>query len=288
MDDVYDYSGLEARLLHPDRQPSNVARATMARPGDLATARADLAGTGPDPDTDNRRRFRHQHTCPACRGKGSIGGYDNDGDWEDGRWGCSACAGRGHRPDSPVTATPGRDHLLAFAADAHGTSTAETLARTAAWHLRPWGLPAPAGVVWRVGGPLASLYATNQFIAGAPRQSIEVLADLLTHCWAVELADATQTITLDQPYGTRAVPHLNAQAHAELHARWHAARARGYHIPAHYLRWNAIVDLSDHPLTGRALTDLPDPFTPILDIWHAGYALDGVQGSDLLLYAPSI
>jgi hypothetical protein len=41
------------------------------------------------------------------------------------------------------------------------------------------------------------------------------------------------------------------------HARWHAAR--GYHIPAHYLHRNAIVDLNDHPLTGQALTDLPRP-----------------------------
>jgi hypothetical protein len=43
VDDVYDYSGLEARLLRPDRQPSNVARAPLVRSGDLAGLISDHA-----------------------------------------------------------------------------------------------------------------------------------------------------------------------------------------------------------------------------------------------------
>jgi hypothetical protein len=230
---------------------------------------------------DARRAFMTGQTCPKCGGRGAVGGYHGeDNDWEDDSWTCSDCRACGWVPGTErLLAEPASADSAAFTRAASAAPEAEELARSVARALQPWGSPAPERVAWRIGGPLRS--ALLPVDAGR-----RLLSDLLLRAWSASLQDC-EPANWGALLGRGAALAALADD-ARLQARFEGAAKKGLEVPTSYQHFVSTVDLSQHPLLGRSLAEFSNPFTPLLEIWALGYALDSIEAEHVLLYCPRL
>jgi hypothetical protein len=230
---------------------------------------------------DARRAFITGAPCPNCHGRGAVGGYHGeDNDWEDDSWTCSDCRARGWLLGTErLLAEPVAADRTAFARAFGAAPKAEHLARSVARALQPWGSPAPERVVWRIGGPLRS--ALLPVDAGR-----KLLSDLLERVWGEPLREC-EPANWGALLGRSAALAALAED-ARLQARFEGAAKKRLEVPASYENFASTVDLSQHPLVGRSLSEFTNPFTPLLEIWGLGYALDSIESEYVLLYCPRL
>lgn len=232
-----------------------------------------VRGDGPPLAADRRRLFRETVLvqCPTCRGRGRVGDYDGDGDWEDGAWTCAECATYGALAQgTPIVDRPPVPELLS--ADPEGVLRAEAAARTSVERLSPWGVPAADRVVWRVGGPLpAPMRATM------PHQHAENLRRLLFQEWRAELGAAA-------PH--EYVPGLDSVSRFADRAAWHLRLDRAWRR-AGELGLTVPVSTGRPAVAGQSMAGLPNPFAPLVEIWAAGYAFADIVDGAIHLIAPA-
>jgi hypothetical protein len=264
-----DYAALRDGLLRPARPHEERLRAALTRGEDPSTVWRTLAADEvrePDP----RRRFLHAVPCGRCDAKGRVGGYSGDPDeWEEDAWSCSECRGTGAGPASWVDATPDQTHVLAVGAVPEA-ARAERLACETAARLVPWGGEPAERVVWRVGSVAA--HRLGPITEGIPSAITVAIQDGLL-VWKEELAGCADHVAIAPPREARALPYPHVDFQARMHARWSAAASRG------------LVVGPGRPLAGRAFADLPNPYTPLLEIWRTGFGLDRIADGVVTLYA---
>lgn len=179
-------------------------------------------------------------------------------------------------------ARPGFLEAVILAADPHGMVAAEELARQVISALAPWGAPAPARVLWRFteidatqrtrshesfpGGQWASFCATHAlggrrgFTAEQERLRASIVGD--------DRADALRW------EGAAVVDFVHWR-------RWVAASRLGLRVTAP----EYVADPCVRALRGRLFAELPDPFTPLVDLWWRGYGLEAVGQDAVVLLA---
>jgi hypothetical protein len=248
-----DFDWLSGRILRPSRsaEPHGALR----------------------PADDPRRLFRPLalDLCPRCRGRGTVGGYDSDDEWEDDAWICVDCGKYGSlAQDTPIVDWPPVPDLLSL--DPEGIVRAEEAARTSVARLAPWGVPRTERVVWRVGGPLhAPMRATM------PHPHAEVLRRLLFQEWRAAVSAAATT-----DY----VLELDLAGRFAARAAWHLRLDRAWRRAAEL---DLVVPSSTHrpEVAGRGMAGLANPFAPLLEVWAAGYAFADIAGDAIRLIAPA-
>jgi hypothetical protein len=246
--EAVDFAWLSGRVLRPDRSD------------------------GPLPAADPRRLFRPLalDLCPRCQGRGTVGDFDSDGEWEEDAWICGECGKYGSlAQDTPIVDWPPVPDLLSF--DPEGIVRAEEAARASVERLVPWGVPRTDRVVWRVGGPLH-----DPMRATMPHPRAEVLRRLLFQEWHAAVSAAAP---FDYVPGLDLVGRFAARAawHLRLDQAWRRAAELGLDVPASAGR---------PEIVGRGMAELANPFAPLIEVWATGYAFADVAGDAIHLVAP--
>lgn len=233
---------------------------------------ARVAGTG-HLTADPRRRFRATQlvACPDCGGRGAVGGYDADMEWEEDRWTCGTCGTVGSvAAPTPITERPERSAQELFDADPEGIARAEFATRSALERLVAWGVPSTEQIVWRVGGPLA-----DPMRATMPHPRAEVLRQLFFTQWATTL-DRVQ-VPRDMRWDQFSAFVNRAAWHLTLDRTWRAAAGRGLLVPS---------SAGPAQVVGQPIAELANPFAPLVDVWSTGYAFADIVDGAAVLIAP--
>lgn len=179
-------------------------------------------------------------------------------------------------------ARPGFLDAVILAADPRGVVAAEALARQVVVALGPWGAPAPTRVVWRFteidatqrvrshesfpGGQWASFCATHSL--GGRRGMSPEQERLRASIVGDDRADALRW------EGAAVVDFVHWR-------RWVAASQLGLRVSVP----ERVTEPCVRALEGRAFAELPDPFTPLVDLWWRGYGLEAVGSEAVVLLA---
>ena len=179
-------------------------------------------------------------------------------------------------------AQPGFLEAVILAADPRGVAVAEALARQVVAGLAPWGAPAPSRVLWRFteidatqrprshesfpGGQWASFCATHAL--GGRRGFTAEQEQLRASIVGDDRADALRW------EGAAVVDFVHWR-------RWVAASRLGLRVTAP----EYVTDPCVRALQGRLFAELPDPFTPLVDLWWRGYGLEAVGRDTVVLLA---
>lgn len=245
---VVEFEWLSQRILRPQRVD-------------------DPSALPPDP----RRRFRTTElvSCPECKGRGTVGGYDSDMVWEEDCWTCGTCGTTGSvAAPTAITDQPPVSVATVLAHDPDGVARAEAAARAAVAHLTAWGVPGTDRIVWRVGGPLP-----QPMRATMPHPQAGEIRQVFSDWRNLDHVRGPNVFRPDQhdAFVKRAAWHLN------LDTAWRCASEQGLVVPSSVGR----------PLVaGRSFTDLGNPFASIVQVWAAGYAFADIVDDAIHLIAP--
>lgn len=232
--------------------------------------RPEHTGAPADLTDDPRRTFVRTVPCAECQGSGTVtvvwDGYEE--------WGCGSCEVSGNAKDAPVDAEPGPDHIEAIA-DCPAFRDAETAARAVAAALAPWGHRPADRIAWRVG-------ATRDPRVGAAYHRVLPTAvhealDAAAPTWKPDVDIKERDLGLGHSGDGEPAVAVLMRWHANNHARLAAAAGLGLHYPA---------DGLPAGVAGRPVTDVPNPFTPLLDVWRTGFAPEQIDEAGIRLYAP--
>ena len=240
-------SSLLDRVLNPARPALDAARATVAGRSDPRAAWNALHSRGLLPRTwvdEPRRRFPWLHDLPRERRAEALR----------------------RAPYVPQAACPDDVHACALlAADIEGIERAEASGRAFAGALRAWGAPAVDTVLWVPTTRHGHDYQIHDTKPGVwePDAFVSRVFD------EVRWADVFRVIerVAGDPGASSADPALRA----------HAASVIGVWVFAAE-RWADAVHTHQRAPRGKTprdefYADLPDPFTPALEVFAAGYAL---------------
>ncbi|WP_433333060.1 hypothetical protein [Spirillospora sp. CA-294931] len=265
-----DHARLRDGLLRPSRTHLAEARELLAESTAPDTVWRTLMGHDP------RRTFLHGSRCTKCRGGGTEGGYhDSDlTEWGPDAWTCGRCRATGLDPSSPTLPEAAEQHVLTIATAPEAARQAEENAWRIATILEPWGVPHPERLVWRAAG--------RTYLPGLP-DPFQPTVNLLffTH-WKADLDSVGKEFL---KFFEGSPTHLNPHHHARNQLAWETAAQRGYTVPEKIVHYNGEKDMSTHPLVGRPFSELPNPYTPLLDIWRLGFVFEGITKGVIQLYA---
>lgn len=180
-------------------------------------------------------------------------------------------------------AVPGFTEAMIVAADPRSIASVEELARQAVSAMKPWGAPAPTRVLWRFTEiNVPQRVRSHESLPGGQRAS-----------WAATHAVGVQRSALDAQ-GEQTLRAIVGDDRADA-LRWEGAAVVDF---VHWRRWVAAATLgmrvvvpeyvSDphlRALEGRRFAELPDPFTPLVDLWWLGYGLEAVGTDAIVLLA---
>jgi len=242
-----DYGQLRDRLMRPER----------------AGQRTELAG-------DPRRAFVRTVPCTSCDGSGTVTV------WWDGceQWGCSDCDVTGNAKDAPVGADPGTEHVDAIAG-CPAFVDAETAARAVAAALAPWGHRPADRITWRVGASSEPRICSS--LARILPRAVEDLLDEFFRLRDKEIGIGVREVGLGFPGDGGPSHAFLMRGHAHGHARLAAAARLGLRYPA--------AGFPDG-VAGRPVAEVPNPFTPLLDVWRTGFAPERFDEDGIGLFAP--
>ncbi|MEU0539586.1 hypothetical protein ABZ319_06925 [Nocardia sp. NPDC005978] len=261
-----DYERLANELLQPPRRSRAAARLALLRHRNATSAMRSLFGS-----EDPRRRFLHADPCRACAGRGVEGGRDSDGYWEEDAWTCGDCGGTGDNPDGSYIPRPSRRHLLTLGSSIDAAREAEIHAWEVVARLRPWGLGSIDRLVWRVGN--RAHHRKGAYLTGIP-YSVEAQFHRILRHFDDELSSSEQLVPASLRPDRCKQPYVNRYDEVRNHACWERAAELGLEIPA------------GEQFSGYPFTDLPNPYTPLLQIWLTGFGLDRIEYDEIILYAP--
>jgi hypothetical protein len=160
--------------------------------------------------------------------------------------------------------------VLALGDSVDAVREAETMARETARRVVAWGSPPAEDIVWRVAFPEA--HAEGAFTWGIPAGislTIGYLLDMLLG-------------RTDWPADVH--PLIREDTHQ--HARWEAAAQRDLKIPdAITYHTGKQGPVKPPSLVGASFADLPNPYTPLLRVWSAGFAIHWIKDGAIHMYA---
>ncbi|WP_054813812.1 hypothetical protein [Nocardia arizonensis] len=190
-----------------------------------------------------------------------------DGDWEEGAWTCRTCRGRGDDPASTIEIAPSREQVLALDDAVDAMVEAEEYAWEIVARLRVWGLGTVDRLIWRVGN--RAFHAEGPTLSGLPYELESRFDDSWRH-YESELADADRLV----PATRFTDREFRPPREVRQHARWNRAAELELRVPE-----------GEVP-AGLSFADLPNPYTPLLRMWLAGFGLDRIEDGAVILYAP--
>lgn len=248
-----DWTDFARRVLRPGRPRLPEARAVVIGMTDVREAWEALVVRGlvPGPERADRGAFR-ERALPA----------------EGPRW-------EPLRDDRTASNDPplpdSIDAAVTLACDPRGVAQAGVLALAFAAHSLPWELPsaprvAPTRVAWKV--VAAERWHQDYLRRYRMAMIVHELAALLR----------VRAPTLASVRSVRAVLDLTGEAYSHRVAEDAAA----------YELWQQVTARDLRRPDGTRYRELPDPTTPLIDLWSTGYALDAVRGDTVVLVAPAL
>jgi hypothetical protein len=258
IDDVRDPAEIGRRLLRPvvDAERVSDVRGVLGGLGSASAAIEACTKRGLMPDTwwTDRRRAPGVG-CSACGGRGEDEAFD----WgiSQGMWPCEPCAGAGYR-DREWTV----ELVTAIACDPSGIEAAEQLAMEASRRMTPDLASPTAQLRW------GALVRLNGFLCLETRGKPDWLG---RHAWYWSLLSRL----CDEAKALRS----KITSLAPLTGRDDAIRAVADHA-AFELEWTRRASAGEQPFASALDRN---PFTPIVDLWLSGYALDGIAAGTVCL-----
>lgn len=265
-----DDSSLTAKLFLPARAQLALAQATVADLTDPAEAWETLAARGvvsPEWISDSDRVFAEAEVPPALE-RGGSGQPSYEGIKQYLENGPRLC-------DVPPTV----EFATLLASDVVGIETAEQVARETVRRLEPWGCPQSHRIAWRL----------------VQRETWETQPGDYRHMTAaVAVGGAFRPLERSMPALVRArkyafgTPEWRAAYSWECAAQWRELSRREVYIPSTSLEWARNSGYPEVPseLKKKRFSELPNPFEPLLSLWAAGYALDVITPSVIVLALP--
>jgi hypothetical protein len=236
---------LANRILRPDQDDADCARAAVEDLADPAEAWAALARGGVIPATWLDEPTRSFASYPP--------GLDD---------------GRIVSARHPATIAD----AVRFASDAAGMQRAEALARTACAALAPWGGAAPSVIRWLVHDLRDARLDRGRALwraEWAATSALDAFPDALDGAAERSEELRAQLARIDR--------HLAFTAARDLFAAeaWALAVTRDLEVPP--------TSASPQLRPGARFAALPDPFGPLAAIWTTGYALVGIAPAAITL-----
>jgi hypothetical protein len=166
-----------------------------------------------------------------------------------------------------------------LAADLQGVVTVENMAREALARGRYWGRPVPSRVLWRLSKALP--HFDHDHLGEMPMGE--------------ELSDLSQgrrrefPISIVQRNSLPAFP-FDSQVPSKLlqliynHRWWEFSVQKGRIVTKQTLEGFPSGMKLNPEVEGRLFSELPNPFTPALDIWKRGYALMGLTEEFVVIF----
>jgi hypothetical protein len=224
-------------------------------------------GQPADLTDDPRRGFLRTVPCQHCDGAGTT-------EWRGEDWTCGPCDCTGNAPDAPVDTEPSAEHVAAIA-DCPAFRDAETAARAVAAALVPWGVEVPDRISWRIAVRKYPV-AGDSFQTGLPGVVTKTLDAPLTGA-KQELLDKAvpRDLGLGELWTSAPLYVHQLRRVAAQHARWVAAVRLDLAVPA----------AGPDGVAGRPVADVPNPFTPLLDVWRTGFLPERIDHTGMHLFA---
>ncbi|MGW4369346.1 hypothetical protein ACWEKT_27255 [Nocardia takedensis] len=273
-----DYAELGRRLFVPRRADPSVAEAAMTRTRSARAAWLDLFG-----DDGSRRTFLHYRPCRSCDGSPFSSHVDYD--WDDvpevNDYVCGRCAGTGADPWSEESPYPQTSHVLALGDSVEAVRFAERRALEAAALLADWGLPPVERVIWRI-GDLEEI--RNRFSHRVlPYEVNSAVGEVLRGGRGSGATDVAESIRSEPVPRALFDPHDDVHELARTHAAWEQAACDGSLVT----EWDTSRCLWERsaPTPGTPFADMPNPYTPLLEVWAAGFGVERIEEGALVLYA---
>lgn len=166
-----------------------------------------------------------------------------------------------------------------LASDVGGVVTVENMARETLARGRYWGRPVPSRVLWRMSKSLP--YFPHDHLGEMP------LGEVLGN-W-VKNARARFPVSLVQR-NTLSVLPFESQIPAKLlqaiynHRWWELSVKDERKVTKKTLEGFPDGMKLNPEVEGRLFSELPNPFTPVLDIWEHGYALMGLTENFIVIF----
>ncbi len=266
-----DAVGLSARLFRPIRARLEAARDAVRDQLDPAEAWETLAARGVvDPSwiSDGERVFAEDEVPPGlARGDRAQPSYEGVKQYlENGPRLC----------DLPPTV----EFAALLASDVAGVETAERVARESVRRLKPWGCPQPTQVAWRLIHP--EKWETQ------PGDFRHMVAALAVGFAFRPLESSLQQFIRAKRYSF-GTPEWRAAYSWECAAQWREVQAKNYHVHRDALERaeNSGYGEGSRSLWGQPFSSLANPFEPLVSLWAAGYALDAITPSLIVLAVPA-